>query len=70
MQRMTSANNSLLRYSTRSTMKLKRVNVTNEDEGKMNWAPNAQEMVMVVNHDEKNKFVSFHFILAMLVVSR
>lgn len=39
-------------------MKLQRSNVTNEDEGKMNWAHNAQEMLVVVNHDEKNKFVS------------
>ena len=40
----------------RSTMKLERSYVENENEGKINWAHNAQTMLVVVNQDEKNEF--------------
>lgn len=37
-------------------MKLERHNITSEDESKLNWTGNGQDMLMVVNFDEKNKF--------------
>ncbi|KZV72277.1 copper amine oxidase [Peniophora sp. CONT] len=42
--------------ATRNTMKLARSYIESEDEGKINWAPNAQTMLMVVNADERNAF--------------
>ncbi|WVQ79580.1 hypothetical protein IAT38_001680 [Cryptococcus sp. DSM 104549] len=41
---------------TRSTMHVVRKEVTNEDEGKMNWSANGQEQVVVVNKDAPNKY--------------
>ncbi|ODO11062.1 hypothetical protein I350_01664 [Cryptococcus amylolentus CBS 6273] len=41
---------------TRSTMHLVRKEITNEDDGKMNWSANAQEQVVVVNKNATNKY--------------
>nr|KIR88896.1 hypothetical protein I308_00977 [Cryptococcus tetragattii IND107] len=41
---------------TRSTMHLVRKEITNEDEGKMNWSHNGQEQVVIVNKDAPNKY--------------
>ncbi|KAM0749530.1 copper amine oxidase [Meredithblackwellia eburnea MCA 4105] len=42
--------------TTRSTMKLVRSEITNEDEGKLDWSENAQTMVVVVNKNETNPY--------------
>lgn len=42
--------------TSRNTMKLFRSNITNEDEGKINWTDNANAMLMVANYDAKNKY--------------
>ncbi|CAH0000091.1 unnamed protein product [Clonostachys byssicola] len=39
-----------------NTMKIERSFIDNEDEGRFNWAPNAQAQVLVVNRDEPNRF--------------
>ncbi|OCF40116.1 hypothetical protein I317_06067 [Kwoniella heveanensis CBS 569] len=41
---------------TRNTMHMVRKEVTNEDEGKMNWAANGQEQIIIVNKNETNKY--------------
>ncbi|KAH7394285.1 putative copper amine oxidase [Pyrenochaeta sp. MPI-SDFR-AT-0127] len=40
----------------RNTMKVRRSFVSNEDESKINWAPNGAAMYSIVNKDEKNKY--------------
>lgn len=62
-------NNTLIKYSivpatvkhnwsnhTRSTMKLERSNITNEDKGQMDWPYNGKDMIMVANWDKLNNF--------------
>lgn len=39
-----------------NTMKLERDFISNEDDGKINWAPNAAAMYSVVNKDKPNEF--------------
>lgn len=39
-----------------NTMKLKRGEITNEDQGKINWSPNGAVMYTVINKEEKNKY--------------
>ncbi|KAK4699567.1 hypothetical protein P7C70_g6693, partial [Phenoliferia sp. Uapishka_3] len=41
---------------TRSTMKLVRTEIKNEDEGTLDWAENAQNMLVVVNKNETNAY--------------
>ncbi|KIR28237.1 hypothetical protein I309_02887 [Cryptococcus deuterogattii LA55] len=41
---------------TRSTMHLVRKEITNEDEGKMNWSHNGQKQVVIANKDAPNKY--------------
>ncbi|KAF7315690.1 Amine oxidase [Mycena indigotica] len=41
---------------TRSTMKVERVRVENENEGKLNWPANGGAMFIVENSDELNKY--------------
>ncbi|KAJ6629905.1 copper amine oxidase [Mycena sp. CBHHK59/15] len=42
--------------TTRSTMRLERVRVLNEDEAKLSWPRNAADMFMVENSDKTNKY--------------
>jgi primary-amine oxidase len=42
-----------------NTMKAERSFVTNEDDGKINWSPNAAAAYSVVNQDEPNEFGEF-----------
>lgn len=37
-------------------MKVRKSFVTNENESKINWAPNGAAMYSIVNKDEKNKY--------------
>lgn len=39
-----------------NTMKVERSYITNEDQGKINWAPNAAAAYSVVNKDQENEF--------------
>ncbi|KAK8130921.1 membrane copper amine oxidase [Apiospora sp. TS-2023a] len=39
-----------------NTMELERTYISNEDEGRFNWAPNGQGQVVVVNKDQKNSW--------------
>ena len=41
---------------TRSTMKLERQFIQNEDESKLNWVPNGAGLYIIENADEPNKF--------------
>ncbi|KAI1344805.1 membrane copper amine oxidase [Xylariaceae sp. FL0016] len=40
----------------RNTMQLERSLVTNEDEGRFNWAPNSAQQVLIVNKDQPNQW--------------